>query len=348
MSGLVSVIMPVYNVEKLLALSVSDVLSQTYRDFELILVDDASPDNSPALCDDFAKKDNRIQVLHLPENKGVWNARNEGLLAAKGKYILFLDSDDRISPDLLSLSVKSMEENPCDVVVFGLIEEYFDKSARIYKTKTISLEEKVLKTKREVRQELLYLEETGVLGYPWNKLFSAELLKNSGAKFPKMAFNEDIIFNIDAFSFASSCNILSITPYRYAKRNTSTTGKFIPTYYEDIMVKVDRLYNKICEWELGDKGLSLVASRYARYFFSALERSFDKRSDFTAKKRKAFFDRELSLPRYKALSPYMAGAGLSGIMAKSFKNGNRFSCLSIARIISLVKRLFPKIFEKIN
>ncbi len=348
MPALVSIIMPVYNVERFLDLSVADVLSQTYRDFELILVDDASPDNSGALCDAFAKKDARVRVLHLPENKGVWNARNEGLNAATGKYILFLDSDDRIAPDLLSLCVKSMEENPCDMVVFGLIEEYFDKNARLYKTNTISLSEKVLKTTEEVRKEFLTLEKKGVLGYPWNKLFSAELLRKSGAKFPQMAFNEDIIFNIDAFAFASSCNILPITPYRYAKRGTSTTGKFIPTYYEDIMIKIDRLYDKVCEWQLGSAGLTLVASRYVRYFFSALERSFDKRSKFTSKSRKAFFRKELTLPRYEALSPYMTGGGLSGIMAKAFKAENRFSCLLIARIIYLIKKFLPKIFEKIN
>lgn len=348
MSVLVSVIMPVYNMEKLLALSVGDVLSQTYRDFELILVDDASPDNSPALCDAFAKEDNRIRVLHLPENKGVWNARNEGLLAANGEYILFVDSDDRITPDLLSLAVNSATKTGADMVIFGLIEEYFDKNGKIYKTNTISLEEKVLKEKQDVRKEFLYLEETGVLGYPWNKLFSAELLKKSGAKFPQMAFNEDIIFNIDAISFAESCTILPITPYRYAKRSGSTTGKFIPTYYEDIMVKIDTLYSKVCEWNLGEDGLRLVASRYARYFFSALERSYDKRGGFKTKTRKEFFDKELTLPRYKALSPYMAGGGLSGIMAKKFKTGNRFSCLLIARIIYFIKKNFPKIFEKIN
>lgn len=348
MSALVSVIMPVYKVERFLDLGVRDVLSQTYRDFELILVDDASPDNCPALCDAFAKQDSRVRVLHLPENKGVWNARNEGLAAANGEYILFLDSDDRFPPDLLALTVKSAAETGADMVVFGLVEEYFDKNGRIYKTNTISLEEKVLKTKEDVRKEFLALEEKGVLGYPWNKLFSHELLKKSGAKFPQMAFNEDIIFNIDAFSFAESCAILPITPYRYAKRSTSTTGKFIPTYYEDIMVKIDRLYNKVCEWDLSYNGFRLVASRYVRYFFSALERSFDKRGGFTAKTRKEFFEKELTLPRYQALSPYMTGGGLSGIMAKAFKKGNRLSCLLIARIIYIIKKNFPKIFEKIN
>ncbi len=344
----VSIIMPVYNVERYLHSSVNDVLSQTYRNFELILVDDASPDNCGFLCDSFTKKDARVRVLHLPVNKGVWNARNEGLKVAKGKYILFLDSDDRISPNLISLCVKSMDENPCDVVVFGLIEEHFDKSGQIYATKTISLKEKVLKSSKEVQNEVVLLEKSGLYGYPWNKLFSAEILKKSGAKFPEMKFNEDIIFNICVFNFTERCNILSATPYRYAKRSSSTTGKFISTYYDDIMVKIDHLYEQFTTWRLGDNAFHLIADRYVRYFFSALERNFDRRSLFTKKSRKAFFKNELTHPRYKALSPYMKGSGISGIMAKFFKSKNLFFCMLIARIIYLTKKLFPKIFEKIS
>ena len=94
-----SVIMPVYNVEKYLETAVTSVLSQTFSDFELILVEDASPDNCAALCDSLAEKDKRINVIHNTVNSGAGFSRNFGIQAAKGEFILFVDSDDTISPD---------------------------------------------------------------------------------------------------------------------------------------------------------------------------------------------------------------------------------------------------------
>ena len=96
----ISVIVPVYKVERFLPACIDSLLAQTFTDFELILVDDGSPDNCPALCDAAAEKDNRVRVLHKP-NGGVSTARNAGLDMARGKWIAFVDSDDSVQPDYL-------------------------------------------------------------------------------------------------------------------------------------------------------------------------------------------------------------------------------------------------------
>ena len=96
----VSFILPIYNVEKYLSECAESILAQTYRDFEILLVDDGSPDNCPALCDEWAKKDSRIKALHKP-NGGLSDARNYGLEHAQGDYVVFVDSDDYISKTLL-------------------------------------------------------------------------------------------------------------------------------------------------------------------------------------------------------------------------------------------------------
>ncbi|MBR4072637.1 MAG: glycosyltransferase family 2 protein [Clostridia bacterium] len=346
---IVSIVMPVYGVEKYLPKSLNSVIEQSFTDFELLLIDDCSPDKSGEICDRFALKDNRIKVFHLEKNGGVSNARNFGKDKAEGKYLLFLDSDDYVEGNLLEQAVSSMEKNPADVAVFGLVEEYYDKNGRLYKEKPIALDNKALKSADEVRNELINLEKSTLYGYPWNKLFNLESLRESKAEFPIMAFNEDIIFNINFFSFAKSMNILNITPYRYAKRSGSTTGKFIPTYYKDIMLKIEKLYDQFQNFGLLNlDNLSVIAGLYVRYFFSALERNFDKRSQMDNRQRKAFFDNELKKPLYGKLSPYMDGGGLSGIMAKNFKKGNRCACLLIARAIYTIKRYFPKLFEKLN
>ena len=341
--------MPVYNVEKYLEKSINGLLSQTFGDFELLLIDDKSPDKSGEICDKYARIDNRIKVFHLEENGGVSKARNYGISVAEGEYIIFLDSDDFIEENLLRIAVASMEENPADAVVFGLIEEYFDKNGRLYKTNKITLDSKVLKSKSEVREAIMSLEKSTLYGYPWNKLFRLEKLKQSGAQFPVMAFNEDIIFNIDFFSFAESLNILSIAPYHYAKRSGSTTGKFIPTYYQDIMLKIDKMYSQFENFDmLSVDNLKVISALYVRYFFSALARSFDKRSGFNRTARKSFFESELKTERYKNLRSTMRNSDFNGIMANCFKKGLYIPCCFIAITIFFIKSLFPKLYEKMK
>ena len=96
MNSLISVIVPIYNVEKYLDKCVDSIINQTYKNLEIILVDDGSPDNCPQMCDDYAKKDSRIRVVHK-ENGGLSDARNAGMKVATGEYVSFIDSDDYIS-----------------------------------------------------------------------------------------------------------------------------------------------------------------------------------------------------------------------------------------------------------
>jgi glycosyltransferase involved in cell wall biosynthesis len=342
--------MPVYGVEKFLENSINCVLNQTFTDFELILVDDKSPDNCPAICDAYAQKDNRIRVIHLEQNGGLGNARNNGMDSATGKYILFLDSDDTFDKDMLENAVHSINENPAQVVLFGMLEEYYDKDGTLCKTAAISYPAKCLPNTQKVRNEIIALEESTLYGYATNKLYLLEHLRKHNCRFTKIRFNEDIIFNIDVFMELESCNILNTTPYHYLKRvNSSITSRFIPTYYEHIMLKIDKLYGQFEAWDmLTPEALEMLASRYVRYFFSTLQRNMDKRMQMNAAQRKQFFNDELKTERYKKLSPYMGGGGLSGVMAKAFKAKNRFLSLTIAGTINFIKNHFPMLFEKLN
>jgi glycosyltransferase involved in cell wall biosynthesis len=244
----ISIIMPVYNVEEYIVKSIESVLAQTFTDFELLLVDDCSPDNSGKICDDFAKMDSRIKVVHLPVNGGVANARNTVMGSTNGEYLCFLDSDDHFDENMLEVLVDSVKKNPAQVVAFGLIEEYYNDDGLLKSTKTISCEEKIVKNKKELRKEILKIEAKDLYGYPCNKMYNTRYLEETNAWFPKMRFNENIILNIDFFMDVQFCNLLNFAPYHYVKRTGSTTGSFIPTYYQDIMVKIDRLYSLRDYW----------------------------------------------------------------------------------------------------
>ena len=127
---MVSVIIPIYNVEKYLRQCVDSVISQTYRDLEIILVDDGSPDGCGSICDEYAVQDSRITVIHK-ENGGLSDARNAGLEIAKGEYIYFLDSDDYIKNDAIEKLVARIEEENADFVYFDaetLFEDFEDEN----------------------------------------------------------------------------------------------------------------------------------------------------------------------------------------------------------------------------
>lgn len=115
---IISVIVPVYNVEKYLPRCIDSILAQTFTDFELILVDDGSPDNCGAICDEYAAKDKRVRVIHK-SNGGVSSARNAGLDAASGEYVTFVDSDDYIAEDRLKQMHSSIFESKADIAVAG-------------------------------------------------------------------------------------------------------------------------------------------------------------------------------------------------------------------------------------
>ncbi len=346
----ISIVVPVFRVEKFLETGVGALLRQTYRDFELILIDDCSPDNSPAICDALAQTDDRIRVIHLEKNGGVSNARNIGIDVARGQYVLFIDSDDICDADLVETLVAAVQKNETDIVVYGLLEEHFDENDTVQKTVRISLPTQILTGASEVRKVMLDLERTTLYGYPWNKLYSLAYLREHNVRFPAVRFNEDILFNIDAFMDLERCTILDITPYHYAKRvNASTTSRFIPTYFADIMLKIDGLYRQLQYWDmLTEEALTLVAALYSRYVFSALERNLDKRMGMNRKARKAFFDAELKTERYANLCTYLGGGGVSGVMAKAFKAKNRFLCLTIAAAINFIKKHLPQVFEKLS
>ncbi len=348
MTPFISIIMPVYNVEKYIVKSIESVLAQTFTDFELLLVDDCSPDNSGKICDEFAKADDRVKVFHLDKNGGVANARNTVMQYACGEYLCFLDSDDYFDSNMLQVLADSVKKNPAQVVIFGLVEEYYDKGV-LKRTKTVACDNKIIKNQEELREEILELEACDLYGYPCNKMYNLNYLRKSQAIFPQMRFNEDIIFNIDFFMNAESCNLLSFAPYHYVKRTGSTTGSFIPTYYEDIMVKIDKLYSQLEYWKmLSEKNLEFLALRYTRYLFSALERNCDKRSEMSHKQRKVFFKEVVKSERYLKLSKHLKGNGFIGIMARALKTKNSFLCLAIGRMIFIVKRFLPKLFNELS
>lgn len=212
----VSVVVPIYNVENYLNKCVATIVNQTYKNLEIILVDDGSTDNSGALCDQWKKKDSRIKVIHK-DNGGLSSARNAGLSDATGNYIMFEDSDDWLEIDLIERCVKRIQQDNSDVVIFGY---------RKVDEKENTIEELTFGNDTFSNQSLMEQLHTRILemsfGYAWNKLYDLNVIKNSGIENDgKIIDREDLVFNMHLISHWKKISYMEYVGYNYLQRNTS-------------------------------------------------------------------------------------------------------------------------------
>lgn len=222
----ISIIMPVYNSEEYLLDAVKSILNQTYKNFELILIDDGSKDSSGSICDELAKMDNRVVVIHK-ENGGISDARNAGLRMAKGEYIAFADNDDLFSEKLLEDNIKIAKQYDADIVKFGV--KYYESSDKGNRKIPIrNLPFQVLNSS-EISENYLTLKRNNIFVYVWDSLFRKEIIIDNEIYYDK-AFKfggEDMDFNLSAFKHVQKLVINPEEYYTHFKRfNHSTVCKF--------------------------------------------------------------------------------------------------------------------------
>lgn len=201
-NDLISVIIPVYKVEKYLDECVQSLVNQTYKNIEIVLVDDGSPDNCPKMCDDWAKKDSRIKVIHNKQNCGPQNAVINGIKASKGNLIGFLDSDDFVKPEFVEKLYEGIAE--ADVCCCGYIEKHLDKEIPIPQS-----DQNIIYTKGMEFSNLAYLL-LNKAPCRWNKIFKRNLILDS-IKFLNLRINNGEDVNLSFYVFANANKISFIT-----------------------------------------------------------------------------------------------------------------------------------------
>ena len=346
-----SVIIPVYNAEKTLADAVRSVTGQSFADFELLLVDDCSPDGSAALAQTFCEEDGRIRLLHMEQNGGAARARNAGIAAAAGRYVMFLDSDDVYADGLLERAAAALEGEP-DVVLWGLTEEYYAENGALSRTVEILPEtdggpQKTLPDADAVHGAALSLELAGLYGYLWNKAYRAELL--AGREIPVQAFNEDEMFNIGLFYDVNSMELLAFSGTKYRIRGTgSLTHRELPDYYPIAMRRIAGIYRQQERWGVFDEAArKKLAGQYVRYIASALERNTHRAANLSHADRLRFLDRVFASDLYRELIPYAAPESRAlAVLAKALKKKNKTACLAAGRGIAAVKNRMTGLFYR--
>lgn len=223
MSVSFSLIVPVYKSEMVLSRCVDSILAQTYTDFELILVDDGSPDASPRICDEYKRKDSRIKVIHKL-NGGVSSARNAGMTQARGEYIAFVDSDDYVTLDYLSELVGAFQQSNADIVYMGY--------NRISSKTEGLLEHRLPDLQGRLVDDLIRLSETDMFGYTWIKAYRRECIGDIHFC-ENMDLYEDEVFTCAVFKRNAKIAKVDKAIYNYVQNSESLVCRTRQYYYKN-------------------------------------------------------------------------------------------------------------------
>lgn len=227
----ISVIIPVFNVEKYLTRCLESVLGQTYRELDVILVDDGSTDNSGTICDRYAS-DSRVTVIHK-ENGGVSSARNAGIDAARGEYIGFVDPDDYLAEDMYEYLYRLIQSNDADISQCGIYDCYADRTDMPAEPECFEI------TDRTAAMRLL-LEAKVTSMHMVNKLYRAELLRE--VRFRDFSVAEDALFLTELMQEANRIVLTNRPKYYYYHRPDSLTSSSVNAASEDWVRVYDRIY----------------------------------------------------------------------------------------------------------
>ena len=245
--GLVSVVLPIYNVEKYLDRCIKSVVNQTYKNLEIILVDDGSPDNCPMICDVWAKKDDRIKVIHK-KNAGLGMARNTGIENATGEYICFFDSDDYVETNTIELCINEINRSNSQIVLFGINsvnERGFtvthrapDPPKSIYEGVEV----------QNIFLPMLVSSENNIMMSSCCCLYSMSLLRDINFRFvsERKIIAEDIYSLLVLYKYVNRVSIIPYALYNYCLNQSSLTH----TYREDRYPKIKYFYSecvKVCD-----------------------------------------------------------------------------------------------------
>ena len=313
---LVSVIIPAYNIEDYIGRCLDSIISQTYKNLEIIVVDDGSRDHTGEILDNYAKKDRRIKVIHK-ENGGVSSARNKGIEAAEGDYIGFIDGDDLIESEMYKTLVDLLEEENADIAHCGYQMVFPDRIDYYHNTG-----KKKIQTTEEGLKDLLSGEmiEPGLV----NKIYKKELIKNCRLD-ETVKINEDLLMIYQLFKLSQTSFYYDITPYSYMIRSSSATGaNSLITKREDAL----RVLNQIKDDCINNNLLSIIYKRYIYLLMAICRDDLKDRSyiEYQKKQRKQL-KKELKTDIFKSCIP------------KKLKYMSLFSCY-LPHIMKVIYKMY--------
>ncbi len=242
----VSVIVPVYNVEKFLPRCLDSIINQTLKDIEIICINDGSPDNCLSILEDYAKKDSRIRIINQ-ENSGPSVSRNKGILMAQGEYIGFVDSDDWLDVDFYEKLYAAAQKYDADIAACGI--KVYRKYSRVNYMLKYTKESCVDDLERK-----LYLCDVPETCNVWNKIYRTTFIKNNNIEFEVgINFGEDVSFTMEALYFSENLVTIPNTLYNYDRLNVNS---IVRTKSDKLIRDAEHVHNRMSDF-LKSKNINL-------------------------------------------------------------------------------------------
>lgn len=257
-----SVIVPVYNGSKYIKRCIRMIQKQTFKDYELIIVNDGSTDDTEKLCTEMIKEDKRMCIINK-KNGGASDARNMGIDHACGKYVMFLDCDDFYNINFFKVMVETIEENKLDLAICSY-EDMLIKAKKITFIKKTIDKTIIYQNNKDFLNEYIKLKVSYYSETIWNKIYDLDLIKKNNIRFSKMVRGEDVIFNLDYYKFVKKCFIIPDMLYYYV------TDLEYPWY-----LKYSRdMYNMINKEDIETRKRLKKYNIYDNYAKNVLNRQF--------------------------------------------------------------------------
>ncbi len=343
----ISIIMPVYGVENFVGRAIESIQAQSFTEWEMFAVDDGSKDKSGEICDEYARKDPRIKVIHK-ENGGAPSARNTAIPLVQGKYTYFMDSDDYAEPTMLGDMYSLAEKHGAQCVVAGYYIDTYHSDTE-YTSQELSRPDAVYE-KEEFRRNAYRLFDTNLLYTPWNKLYLTSYIHENGLLFPN-TFWDDFPFNLSVIRDVSRVVVTSEKYYHFIRaRADSETAKYRPGMYnkrEEEHGWMTELYNY---WGIDDENSrEFISRRYIERFIGCAENVTNPDCTLSSKEKRAEIKKMLKNPNVKqALSDAKAHSLYMKIMLIPYRMKSTPLVYLESKLITFVKRKLPRLFTKLK
>ncbi len=340
MSGKVSLIMPAYNAEAHIARSVASILSQSYENLELIVVDDGSKDNTAKILAEIAAADSRLKPMTV-ENGGPAAARNKGIAAASEDtdYFMFIDSDDEYLPDAVEYAMQGAERG-AELVIMGYCIVSADGSRRDYfETEGFY--------KDNFGEPFARLYKANLLNQVWGKLYSARIIRDFNVTFPDYRWGEDRFFVFDCLENAEAVCVLPDCKYLYIMQQGES---LISKYYDkkfQVCLEIDERVERLCK-KYKPKDESVFQYMFAKSIFSCLTNLFTPSCKLTGSEKRAFVKEVINNERVQRRTSNCSGGLPVKVLSTVLHSGSTELNLLAFSSLSLVSKMAPKLFIKIK
>lgn len=345
----VSVIVPVYNEEKNIKRCVKSLVGQSYKNKEILLIDNGSDDKSLELMEELQEEYEEVRALHMKE-RGVSLARNFGLEKADGSYIFLADADDHAEPLMLERMVKRLEKDNTQLLVAGYFFDVPDNVSGISKTVVLEQPGSELKcdSRSEIKAEMVNLWDSGLMYNVWNKLFLREVIIKNGLRFPEgKSFNEDRDFIRAYLLCIEKLSCMKDCFYHYVRENAGSATK---TFRKDMLEIRKEEYRKLRTFfrEMNIDGTEYIAREHLERIIGYTESLFQGSGMNKLQIRKEIGRICRDDCTQSVLKEAVPRSWKMKVMVIPFKLGNSYLIYFMMHIISIIRSRFPALFHRLR